>query len=79
MSYLPDLELGVNRHRVEGEGSWWDVTLSVPIPLFFWQPKKGEIAEAEANILARLVLPTPIGPSTAMYRFSSPTYNLIVP
>lgn len=52
MSYLPDLELGVNRHRVEGEGSWWDVTLSMPIPLFFWQPKKGEIAEAEANILA---------------------------
>ena len=52
MSYLPDLELGVNRHRIEGEGSWWDVTLSVPIPLFFWQPKKGEIAEAEANILA---------------------------
>ncbi len=52
MSYLPDLELGVNRHRVEGEGSWWDVTLSVPIPLFFWQPKKGEIAEADANILA---------------------------
>jgi outer membrane protein TolC len=52
MSYLPDLELGINRHRVEGEGSWWDVTLSVPIPLFFWQPKKGEIAEAQANILA---------------------------
>jgi outer membrane protein TolC len=52
MSYLPDLDLGINRHRVEGEGSWWDVTLSVPIPLFFWQPKQGEIAEAEANILA---------------------------
>ncbi len=52
MSYLPDLELGVNRHRVEGEGAWWDVTLSVPIPLFFWQPKKGEIAESEANIRA---------------------------
>jgi outer membrane protein TolC len=52
MNYLPDLELGVNRHRVEGEGAWWDVTLSVPIPLFFWQPKKGEIAEAEANIRA---------------------------
>jgi outer membrane protein TolC len=52
MSYLPDLELGVNRHRVEGEGSWWDVTLSMPIPLFFWQPKKGAIAEAEANIIA---------------------------
>jgi outer membrane protein TolC len=52
LNYLPDLELGINRHRVEGEGAWWDVTLSVPIPLFFWQPKKGEIAEAEANILA---------------------------
>jgi outer membrane protein TolC len=52
MSYLPDFELGINKHRVEGEGSWWDVTLSVPIPLFFWQPRKGEIAEAEANILA---------------------------
>lgn len=50
MSYLPDFELGVNKHRVSGEGEWWDFTLSFPIPLFFWQPKKGEIAEAEANI-----------------------------
>jgi outer membrane protein TolC len=50
MSYLPDFELGVNKHRVLGEGEWWDFTLSFPIPLFFWQPKKGEIAEAEANI-----------------------------
>ena len=50
MSYLPDFELGVNRHHVEGEGSWWDVTLSFPLPLFFWQPAKGEIAEAQANM-----------------------------
>jgi len=50
MSYLPDFELGVNKHRVLGKGEWWDFTLSFPIPLFFWQPKKGEIAEAEANI-----------------------------
>lgn len=50
MSYLPDFELGINRHKVAGEGSWWDVTLSFPIPLFFWQPAKGEIAEAQANI-----------------------------
>jgi outer membrane protein TolC len=50
MSYLPDFELGVAKHRIVGERSWWDVTLSLPIPLFFWQPKKGEIAEAEANI-----------------------------
>jgi outer membrane protein TolC len=50
MSYLPDFDLGVSRHRIAGEGSWWDVTLSFPIPLFFWQPKRGEIAEALANI-----------------------------
>jgi outer membrane protein TolC len=50
MSYLPDFELGVNRHHVEGEGSWWDVTLSFPLPLFFWQPAKGEISEAQANM-----------------------------
>lgn len=52
LSYLPDLDLGVSRHRLEGEGSFWDVTLSVPVPLFFWQPKKGEIAEAESNYRA---------------------------
>ena len=48
--YMPDFELGVSRHRLEGEPTTWDVTLSFPIPLFFWQPKKGEIAEAQANI-----------------------------
>jgi len=50
MSYLPDFDLGVNKHKIEGEGQWWDVTLSFPIPLFFWQPAKGQIAEAQANI-----------------------------
>jgi len=50
LSYLPDFDVGVSRHRLEGEGTYWDVTLSFPIPLFFWQPKKGEIAEAQANI-----------------------------
>lgn len=47
-SYLPDFNLAVSRHRLEGEKTTWDFTLSLPIPLFFWQPKKGEIAEAEA-------------------------------
>ncbi|MEW5902608.1 MAG: TolC family protein, partial [Acidobacteriota bacterium] len=27
-------------------------TLSVSLPVFFWQPRKGEIAEAEANLEA---------------------------
>jgi outer membrane protein TolC len=50
LSYLPDFNLGVSRHRIEGEDTTWDITLSFPIPLFFWQPKTGEVAEAQANI-----------------------------
>lgn len=50
MSYLPDFSLGVARHRVNGEPTTWDVTLDFQVPLFFWQPQKGEIAEANANI-----------------------------
>jgi cobalt-zinc-cadmium efflux system outer membrane protein len=50
MSYLPDFDLGIARHRLVGEQTTWDLTIAFPIPLFFWQPKKGEIAEAEANI-----------------------------
>jgi outer membrane protein TolC len=52
LSYLPDFNLGVSRHRLEGEMTTWDFTLSFPIPLFFWQPIKGEIAEAEANMIS---------------------------
>jgi len=52
MSYLPDFEIGLNRHGIEGEGTFWDFTLSFNVPLFFWQPAKGEIAEAAANINA---------------------------
>jgi outer membrane protein, heavy metal efflux system len=48
LSYLPDFDLGVSRHRLAREMTTWDFTLSFPIPLFFWQPKRGEIAEAEA-------------------------------
>jgi len=50
LSYLPDFDLNVSRHRFENEPRTWSIILSFPIPLFFWQPKKGEIAEATANI-----------------------------
>jgi outer membrane protein TolC len=49
LSYLPDFELGLSRHRIAGEQKSWDFTISLPIPLFFWQPKKGLVAEADAN------------------------------
>ncbi len=51
-SYLPDFSLGLSRHRLTGELTTWDFTISTAIPLFFWQPLKGEIAEAEANLEA---------------------------
>ena len=50
LSYLPDFDLGFSRHRLAGEASTWDFTLSFPIPLLFWQPARGRIAEARANI-----------------------------
>jgi cobalt-zinc-cadmium efflux system outer membrane protein len=50
LSYLPDLDLSFSRHRIAGQASTWDFRLSFPVPLFFWQPARGAIAEAEANI-----------------------------
>ena len=52
LSYLPDFDLGLSRHRIEGEKTTWDFTLSIPLPLFFWQPLRGEIAEKRANLLS---------------------------
>ena len=49
-SYLPDFELGAAKHRIRGEDDTWDVTLSLALPVFFWQPARGEIAEANANL-----------------------------
>ncbi len=51
-SYVPDLELGIARHRIERVPTTWDVTFGVTVPLFFWQPKQGEVAEAIANLSA---------------------------
>lgn len=50
LSYLPDFDLSFSRHRITGEASTWDFTLSFPVPLFFWQPSRGAIAEAKASI-----------------------------
>lgn len=51
LSYLPDFNLGVARHQVEGV-KYWDFSLSFSLPLFFWQPARGEVAEAEALVRA---------------------------
>ncbi len=49
LSYLPDFNLGFARHQVEGM-KYWDFSLSFSVPLFFWQVRRGEVAEAEALI-----------------------------
>jgi len=50
LTYLPDFDLGLSRHRLQGERTTWNFTLSFPIPLFFWQPLRGQIAESRANL-----------------------------
>jgi outer membrane protein TolC len=52
MSYLPDFDVGAAKHKIPGEEDTWDVTLSLGLPVFFWQPARGEIAEADANLRA---------------------------
>lgn len=52
LSYWPDFDLGLAKHRIAGEQAGWDFTLSFTLPLFFWQPKKGVIAETEASARA---------------------------
>jgi outer membrane protein TolC len=49
LSYLPDFDLGFSRHTIVGESKSWDLTVAFPVPLFFRQISRGEIAEAKAN------------------------------
>lgn len=49
LTNVPDLDLGFSSHHIDGEPRTWDVALSATVPLFWWQPKKGVIAEAEAR------------------------------
>jgi cobalt-zinc-cadmium efflux system outer membrane protein len=49
LTNVPDLDLGFSSHHIDGETRTWDVTLSATVPLFWWQAKKGAIAEAEAR------------------------------
>ncbi len=49
-SYLPDFDIGLFKHTIAGEEGTWDVTLSLELPLLFWQPAMGEISEADATL-----------------------------
>lgn len=52
LSYLPDFNLGLARHQLENV-KYWDFSLSLSVPLFFWQPRRGVVAEAEALIRSK--------------------------
>lgn len=52
LTLLPDFDVSVARHRLRGEMTTWDFTLSFPVPLFFWQPVKGRVAETRAERLS---------------------------
>ena len=51
-SRWPGFELGFSHHRIDGAAGTWDVSLSVPIPLFYNQAARGPVAEAQATLLA---------------------------
>ncbi len=51
-SRWPGFELGFSHHRIDGAAGTWDVSLAVPIPLFFNQAARGPMAEAQATLLA---------------------------
>ncbi|MEW6455522.1 MAG: TolC family protein [Acidobacteriota bacterium] len=51
LGYMPDFNLNVSEHRIkESAENFGRVAFSLSLPVFFWQRKKGEIAEAKANI-----------------------------
>jgi outer membrane protein TolC len=52
LGFLPDVSLGVSRHRIDYEPTTWDISFSLAVPLFFWQKINGEIAESKANLAA---------------------------
>jgi cobalt-zinc-cadmium efflux system outer membrane protein len=49
LTNVPDLDLGFSSHWIDGGPRTWDVILSATVPLFWWQPKKGVIAEVDAR------------------------------
>jgi outer membrane protein TolC len=52
LSNLPDLDLNVSRHRLEGLPTTWSFTISAPLPFLFQQRQKAEIDESQANARA---------------------------
>ncbi|HEU4641824.1 MAG TPA: TolC family protein [Gemmatimonadaceae bacterium] len=49
--WLPDISLSVSHNRVAGENATYDTGIGIAFPLFFWQHRGGEVAEARHHEL----------------------------
>lgn len=50
MQFVPDLELGIFRQTIRGEGDFWTAAFGFQIPLWFLFRQRGDLQEAKANL-----------------------------
>jgi cobalt-zinc-cadmium efflux system outer membrane protein len=50
LQFLPDLELGIFRQTIRGEGNSWLAEIGFEVPLWFLFRQRGELQEAKANL-----------------------------
>jgi outer membrane protein TolC len=50
LQFVPDLELGLSRQTIRGEGAFWTAALGFQIPLWFLFRQRGDLQEAKANL-----------------------------
>ena len=50
LQFVPDLELGIFRQTIRGEGDFWTAALGFQIPLWFLFRQRGDLQEAKANL-----------------------------
>jgi len=50
LNFLPNIELGVSRQTVRGEGNFWVAEIGFDVPLWFLFRQRGELQEAKASL-----------------------------
>jgi len=50
LNFLPDIEIGVFRQKVRGEGKFWTAEIGFNIPIWSLFRQRGELLEAKANL-----------------------------
>jgi outer membrane protein, heavy metal efflux system len=49
-NFLPDINLGVSRQRIRGEGNFWIASVGFDVPLWSFFRQRGELKEAKAHL-----------------------------